>query len=175
VDAAIDRHDIGMFGHSGGGFEALQLLHDDPRIKAAMDLDGILGWAENDTDPALSALARGGIDKPYALVGSATNDHYTSPSWSALWNASHGWHRDLHVQGTEHASFTDAEPLISQAAKKTSLPAQATQGIGWIHPAAALAAESTYITGFFDQWLRGRDTGLFDHADPAQPRVALVR
>lgn len=163
VRRMLDLRHIGMFGHSGGGFEALQLLHDDPRIKAALDMDGIVGWDENDTGPGLSKLANDGIDKPFVLMGSATNDHYTSTSWNALWNHSHGWHRDIHLRGAEHASYTDAEALIPEIAKQRKLPAQATAGIGWIDPQRAIAIEQTYVSAFFDRWLRGRDTGLFEH------------
>lgn len=36
----LDLQRAGAFGHSLGGSEALQFCHDDPRCKAALDLDG---------------------------------------------------------------------------------------------------------------------------------------
>ncbi|HVX44895.1 MAG TPA: hypothetical protein VHC49_13475 [Mycobacteriales bacterium] len=163
ISRMIDPRHIGFLGHSGGGFEGLQLLHDDPRISAAADLDGIVGWDENDTGPGLSQLAREGVDKPFLLMGSSTNDHYTSTSWGALWKHSHGWHRDVHLRGSEHASYTDAEALIPRIAAQRKLPAQATADIGWIDPDRARLIQRTYLAAFFDQWLRGRPTGVFEH------------
>ena len=177
---ALHLHRVGMFGQSGGGFEGLQLLHDDSRVAAVIDMDGIVGIDEDDQGPGLSPLANSGVTRPFLLMGSAGNDHYTSTSWARLWQHSPGWKRDLHLRGAEHQTYTDAEALVPQIAKQLGLSTTDEQGpvygdIGWIDPARAIASERAYLTAFFDRWLRHRDSGLLTGPSPRYPSVIFVR
>jgi dienelactone hydrolase len=172
----VDPGEIGMFGQSAGGFTALQTMHDDPRLKAAADLDGTVGFDQADGGPGLSPLAEDGLGRPYLLMGSQASDHHTVRSWEALWSNSTGWRRDLHLRGSEHGSYTDLESLVPQLVKAAVLPNPAAQeDTGWIDPARAVTAERAYLAAFFDHELRGRDGGLLDRPSPEYPEVTFVR
>ncbi|KJK57333.1 hypothetical protein UK12_17360 [Saccharothrix sp. ST-888] len=158
-----DLSRIGMFGHSAGGFTAAETMHDDRRIRAGVNMDGPLGNNQDDGGPNLAPVAVDGLDRPFLLMGSQASDHHTFRSWEAFWDNTPGWHRDLHLRGTKHGSFTDAEQLIPQIARQTGLPTETVQDdIGWAAPGPVLAAQQTYLAGFFDRSLKHRDSGLFD-------------
>jgi dienelactone hydrolase len=171
----LDLRHIGMAGQSAGGFTALQTLHDDPRILAAANLDGTVGFDQNDGGPGLSPLAEDGLKRPYLLMGSQASDHHVVRSWEELWSNSTGWRRDLHLRGSAHASYTDLESFVPQLVAKAGLPAQAAQeDTGWIEPGRAVAAERAYLAAFFDRELRGRDNGLLDRPSARYPEVGFA-
>ncbi|MGH3381391.1 MAG: alpha/beta hydrolase family protein [Actinoallomurus sp.] len=174
LGVAVDPGEIGMFGQSAGGFTALQTLHDDPRVKAAADLDGTVGFDQDDGGPGLSPLAEDGLKRPYLLMGSQASDHHTVRSWEALWSNSTGWRRDLHLRGSEHGSYTDLESLVPQLDKEMPKSA-AYADTGWADPAKAVAAQRAYLTAFFDRWLRGREDGLLDHPSPRHTEITFIR
>lgn len=167
---------IGMFGHSAGGFTALQAMYDDPRIAAGADFDGVTAYVQDDPDRGyLSPVAAGGLDRPFLLVGKDGNTRRTVPSWDALWRRSRGWHRGLSLAGAEHATFTDAETLIPQIVRGLRLPAgTAAASLGTLDPRRAVDAQRRVLAAFFDRRLRGRDDhGLFDAPFPDHPEVRL--
>ncbi len=176
---ALDTGAVGMFGQSAGGFTAAQTMHDDPRIRAAADLDGVLGYTQHDDDPSHpSTVARDGVDRPLLLMGMAGDTHHTVASWDAVWRHSTrpgAWLRDLTLTGGRHASYTDAEALVPQIARQLGLSRKAvTAMVGTVAPERAIAAERAYVTAFFDRWLRGRDTGLLDGPSRRYPEVRFV-
>ncbi|MBO1330638.1 hydrolase [Streptomyces sp. VRA16 Mangrove soil] len=167
----------GMFGQSAGGFAALQTLHDDRRLAAAANLDGVIAYVQDDHDPGeLSTVAAEGVDRPFLLMGSADNDRTNVPSWRSLWRHSTGWHRDLTLHGAEHATYTDATTLLPQIAARLDLPRDTLTGwVGTVRAHRAVAAQRAYLTAFFDRWLRGRDDdGLLDRPSPRHPDITFV-
>ncbi|MER5510470.1 hydrolase [Streptomyces sp. NPDC002766] len=173
---AVDMDRVGMFGQSAGGFTALQATHDDPRIAAAADLDGVLAHVQKDSTPGnLSTVAADGLDRPFLLMGMDGNDLDGVPSWNALWRHSRGWHRGLTLRGAEHATYTDAEALIPQIAHWFGLPRKTVvENIGTIPPGHAISAERACLAAFFDRWLRGRDDdGLLDGTSGRYPEMRM--
>jgi dienelactone hydrolase len=176
LSGALDLGRIGMVGQSAGGFTALQTLHDDPRVRAAADLDGTLGFDQDDGGPGLSPLAEDGLRRPFLLMGSQPSDHHTVRSWEALWSNSTGWKRDLHLRGAAHHTYTDMESLVPQLTGTIGLPADTVRAdVGWADPAHAVADQRAYLAAFFDRWLRGRDDGLLDGPSPRHPDVTFIR
>ncbi|MGW2462306.1 alpha/beta hydrolase family protein [Streptomyces sp. NPDC001761] len=168
----LDR--IGMFGQSAGGFTALQAMHDDPRIAAAADLDGVLAYVQDDSTPGnLSTVAADGLERPFLLIGKEGNDLGTVPSWDSLWRHSHGWRRGLTLRGAEHATYTDAEVIVPQIAHRLGLPRETVaENIGTIAPRRAIDAQRACLAAFFDRWLRGRDDqGLLDGRSDRYPEA----
>ncbi|MCP9209120.1 hydrolase [Streptomyces cucumeris] len=161
VPAGSEVSAVGMFGQSAGGFAAVQGMHDDRRIAAAANLDGVLAHVREDHDPGnLSTAARDGVDRPVLLMGMEGNDHHTVPSWGALWDHSTGPRCDLTLRGSRHAAFTDAVALLPQIVRRLGLPASTvTEVLGTVRPRRAMAAERACVRGFFDTWLRGRAGG----------------
>ncbi|MCZ0993923.1 hydrolase [Streptomyces noursei] len=176
----LDLTAVGMFGQSAGGFTAAQTMHDDRRIRAAVNMDGVMGYTQRDDDPSHpSTVGRDGVDRPLLLMGMAGDDHHSVASWDAVWRhgAARGtWLRDLTLRGGRHASFTDAEALIPQVARQLGLSRKdVTEMIGTVRPERAVAAERAYVTAFFDRWLRGRDRGdLLDGPSARHPEVRFV-
>ncbi|MFD8547141.1 alpha/beta hydrolase family protein [Streptomyces sp. NPDC059649] len=178
---ALNLRAVGMFGQSAGGFTAAQTLHDDRRIRAAANLDGVMGYTQRDDDPSNpSTVGRDGVDRPLLLMGMDGDTHHTVASWGAVWEHSRGrdgaWLRDLTLRGSRHATYTDAETLIPQIARQLGLsPAEVTKMIGSVRPARAVAAQRAYLSAFFDRWLRGRgDGGLLDRPSARYPEIRFV-
>jgi dienelactone hydrolase len=172
---ALDLRRIGVYGQSAGGFTALQTLHDDRRVKAAADLDGTVGFDQDDGGPGLSPLAEDGLRRPFLLMGSQASDHHTVRSWEALWAGSIGPRLDLHLRGSKHGSYTDLEPLVPQLVREAGLPASAAyEDTGWTNPARAIGDERAYLTAFFDHWLRDRPEPLLDGPSPHHPDITFV-
>ncbi|MGW7006426.1 alpha/beta hydrolase family protein, partial [Streptomyces sp. NPDC054933] len=175
---ALDPHRVGMFGQSSGGMTALETMHEDPRLKAGADLDGVLAYEQDDHTPGNPfPVAQDGLKQPFLLMGMQGNDRHTVPSWAQLWSHSSGWHRDLTLRGGEHASFTDAESLLPQIGRRLQLPASTVRDtIGTVGPGQAVAAQEAYIAAFFDEWLRGDSGhGLFNGPSPRFPVIDYVR
>ncbi|HEY3479979.1 MAG TPA: hydrolase, partial [Streptomyces sp.] len=174
--AVADLGRIGMFGQSGGGFTALQAMHDDPRIAAGANFDGVVSYVQDDGDAGnLSSLATDGLDRPFLLVGKDGNTRDSVPSWDALWGNSRGWHRGLSLTGAEHATFTDLEVTVPQLAGPLGLTHDTVvANVGGIPPADAVAADRAYLAAFFDRWLRGKDDGgLLDGPSDRYPLMTF--
>ncbi|MER8154777.1 hydrolase [Streptomyces sp. NPDC094472] len=173
----LDRSAIGAFGQSAGGFAALQAMHDDRRIAAAANLDGVLAYVEGDQDPGpLSTVAADGVDRPVLTMGKDGNDHHTVPSWAALWEHSSGPRLDLTLLGSDHATYTDATSMLPRIAARLGLPEKVvTDAIGAVAPQRAVAVQRAYVPAFFDRELRHRDdAGLLDGPSARYPEVRFV-
>ncbi|AQW51444.1 alpha/beta hydrolase family protein [Streptomyces violaceusniger] len=173
----LDRSAIGAFGQSAGGFAALQAMHDDRRIAAAANLDGVLAYVEEDQDPGpLSTVAADGVDRPVLTMGKDGNDHHTVPSWGALWEHSSGSRLDLTLLGSAHATYTDATSMLPRIAARLGLPEKVvTDAIGTVAPERAVAVQRAYVPAFFDRELRHRDdAGLLDGPSARYPEVRFA-
>ena len=151
-----DPSRIAVVGQSGGGFTALQAMHDDRRIKAAVNMDGQLAISLGDNGTDLSTVAAEGVDRPFLLFGTEAGGHENRPSWNSLWQHSTGWHRDLLLTGTTEGAFTDAAPLLHQG------------------PADATAAKRAYVASFLDRFLRGHDDHLLDGPTSPYANVQFI-
>lgn len=173
---ALDLHRIGMFGHSAGGFTAAETMHEDPRIAAGLNMDGTMAFSQDDGDGSNpSPVVQHGLDRPFVLMGSKTDDHYTQASWSQFWTNDRGWKRDLLLRGSEHASFTDAESIVPQLVGHCLMsPDAATGTVGFVRPDRAVANTRAYVAAFFDRWLRHRDDHLLDGASRDYPETVFI-
>ena len=142
----------GAIGHSFGGAAATEMCSKDPRVRAAVNMDG---WF-------FDAIRVRGPDQPLLFIDTATVQPdltpYLKTSVSAALDASDfadveaslrrfGGYR-LSVNGAAHEDFTD-QPLISpfrQVSHRGALSA------GQIEPAVR-----AYVLAFFDKTLRGGD------------------
>ncbi len=165
LPGAFDLSRTGMFGHSLGGATAAATMHDDPRVRAGVNLDGTL----------FGTAATGGSDRPFLLLGSDQSGP-EDPSWDELWGNQRGWKRELVLTGSTHLSFTDFEVLYPQGGPLVGLtPEQVTQVIGPLDPRRAVRAERAYIRAFFDLHLCHRDGHLFSGVSPRYPEIRFVR
>ncbi|TDW90145.1 putative dienelactone hydrolase [Kribbella pratensis] len=156
----LDLDRIGSYGHSAGGLSSIDLLVADPRIRAAIDLDGELGYGYD--DPADAPTVAKGTNRPFLLMGSGAvgpgpHDHRTDPSWGLFWDHSSGWKRDLNVPNGRHYSFVDYQALIPWFQRFFTVPEELIANtIGTANADQVLRAMRTYIPAFFDQHLRHR-------------------
>jgi predicted dienelactone hydrolase len=156
----LDLGRIGAYGHSAGGLTSIDLLVGDPRVRAAIDLDGELGYGYD--DPADCPTVAKGTDRPFLLMGSALtgpgpHSHRTDPSWGLFWERSSGWKRDLNLPNGRHYSFVDYQALIPWFQRFFPVPPELIGNtIGSADPDQVLRAMRTYVPAFFDQHLRQR-------------------
>ncbi|MFI7542194.1 alpha/beta hydrolase family protein [Actinoplanes sp. NPDC049599] len=163
---ALDLSRIGMVGHSLGGSTAAAVMHDDPRIKAGVNLDGTL----------VGAGAVAGSDRPFLLLSSDHGADPEDPSWDAFWANQRGWKRELSLRGSTHASYNDSVVFYPQAAAALGLsPEQVAEQIGTLDPQRSLAIQRTYLRAFLDQHLRHRDGRLLRAPHPRYPEITFVR
>ncbi|MEU8511661.1 esterase [Kitasatospora sp. NPDC048722] len=177
---SLDLDRIGMVGHSGGGSTALQTMHDDPRLKVGVNLDGQLHFPGPDgTGVHLPTVAEDGLTRPFLLMGTQNPDsgsYHRQPGWDALWQHSTGWHADVTLTGSRHGSYTDAQSLLPQLARQGAISqAQLTDDVGDVRPDRAVLATRSYVASFFDRWLRGHDDHLLDGPSPRFPEMVYER
>lgn len=173
----LDLGAVGMFGQSAGGFAAAQTMHDDRRVKAALNMDGVMGYTQRDDDPSNpSTVATDGVDRPLLLMGMDGDTHHTVASWGQAWEHSTGWHRDLTLAGAAHASFTDLQSQVPQIVRELGLDSSVVaKNVGTVDPVRSVAAQKAYVSAFFDRWLRGGDPArLLDEPSPRWPEVRFV-
>ncbi|MFD7826224.1 alpha/beta hydrolase family protein [Kitasatospora sp. NPDC059803] len=149
----IDKHEIGMAGHSIGGAAAAATMIADPRVRAGVNMDGSFH----------PAPMPGQINRPLLMLGTADNHpvggHDTS--WGQAWAALGGYKKWLTVAGADHFSFADLDLLLEQAGFPTPP----------LSPERGVAITREYVAAFFDQTLKGIDSPLLDGPSPNNPEV----
>ncbi|NUP47051.1 MAG: hypothetical protein HOW97_06990 [Catenulispora sp.] len=174
LTAGMDLDRIGMFGQSGGGFTAASTMYGDPRIKAGINMDGTMEYAPEPDGTHQSPVELNGLDRPFLLMGSSGaggSDVHRELSWATFWQHQRGWKADVTLQGSEHASYTDAEALLPQLAGRVP-DATLTKAIGTADPArarASVTADRAVVASFFDRFLKGHDDHLLDGGQTGYP------
>lgn len=163
----LDTNNVGTFGHSFGGAVSAQVCRDDPRIRAALDIDGSF-WGEipqtglskplmfmtEDVTPPVPAEERSGFNN-FQRVNAALDD-----SDRATFQKYGGYRVFLH--GSTHLSFTD-KPLVS--------PFKSLSGAGEIPASRQFLIVRQFTLAFFDQTLKGK-SGLLKTGSSPFPEAA---
>ncbi|WP_083880950.1 alpha/beta hydrolase family protein [Nocardia araoensis] len=160
---SMDMTKVGMFGHSLGGSTTVQALHDEPRIRAGINLDG----------PILGSVAAEGTDKPLLMLASGGSPWYGNPGWEPYWSSNTGVKLPLQVSGTEHMSFCDQQTILSQLTAAGLLSAETkTKAVGKIDPQRSTDLQRTYLRTFFDAVFGQNNTAVIEAITTlAQPEV----
>ncbi|MEY9932365.1 dienelactone hydrolase [Catenulispora sp. GP43] len=177
LTAGMNLTDIGMFGHSAGGFEAAETMYNDPRVKAGVNLDGTMEFTENADGTHLSQVALHGLKQPLLLMGSTgryPSSIHVEPSWASFWQHQKGWKADITLNDSQHQSFTDAEPLLAQLADRIPASTLAYDN-GTVDPAKAVAADRALVDSFFERFLKGCDDHLLDGRGASQYPITFVK
>ncbi len=149
----IDKHEIGMAGHSIGGAAAAATMIADPRVRAGVNMDGAFH----------PAPMPGQINRPFLMLG-VTDSHSVGgydTTWGQAWAALGGYKKWLTVAGADHFSFSDLDLLQEQAGFPTPPLA----------PERGVVITREYVTAFFDQTLKGIHAPLLDGPSPNNPEV----
>ncbi|MEU8661540.1 alpha/beta hydrolase family protein [Actinoplanes philippinensis] len=156
----IDARRIGAAGHSAGGASAIASLVADPRIDAAIDVDGT---TDSGGDPVVPAT---GLSRPVLVLTGADHlpgghDRWLTADFASLT----GWKRWIAVDGADHASFTDFGILADQLGID----------IGATTPGARVSEITRrHVRAMFDEHLRHRPQPPLNEASDRYPEVSIV-
>jgi len=166
----LDLGRIGMLGWSFGGAAAIEMLHLDRRVKAAVNHDGRL-FGTVLTEP---------VKGPFMLFHHGQDDVASAPEAqraavremfaevaaydSALAARARGDWYDLTIARTNHGHFSDL-PLFLKTFQDTSLVA----------PRRAHEVITTYTLAFFDRYLKGIKSPLLEAPSPDYPEIRFRR
>jgi len=157
----LDR--VGVMGHSLGGEVALAALERDPRLRAAVSLDG-----------AVSPEVAEGSAKPVLLLA-AGREHWTDEECQ-LWSGLRGPRFAVDLRGADHFTSSDAIWMFQ------NVPGMAAS-VGNMGREKTIAAIRNYVAAFFDAYLLGNppeallNTASTDYPDAivTSPRQTLCR
>lgn len=176
---------IGVIGHSVGGAAAYNLALDDPRIKAAINLDGVVYrtpearastvapflMLASDGDhvqsiqngkslmPALDEL--GDVDKSIMLSMYGSEAAYAEAQNKAQQNVTglievlRGTGDLYTIAGSDHMKFTDIGLYFGSQSVRELLLIR-----GQLEPARCLEITQAVTRAFFDRHLRGNSSGI---------------
>lgn len=166
LDRAIDLDHVGMVGHSSGGYTAVEAAHEDPRIDAAVDLDGQIGVDEN-----FGRAVTEGITRPVLVMTSQQIEEVgdANPSLDAFWQRAPGWKRQLTLRDSAHYDYTDMPLLVPDAARTL-----AKTYLGPIPAARAATLIRTFVAAMFDKFLRDLPDTALDRT-PGEPEITVLR
>jgi predicted dienelactone hydrolase len=143
----------GSIGHSFGGAASTQACAEDPRIHAAVNMDGWFFAAIQARGPNQALLDINAVDPNAGLDPNTSVDTFLDETDGANVQASMrrfgGYF--LTVTGATHEDFTD-QPLVSplrSLSHSGSIPARQIQSI-----------VRAYVVAFFDKTLRGGDPAI---------------
>ncbi|GII85816.1 esterase [Sphaerisporangium siamense] len=150
----IDRSRIAMVGQSIGGAGALGALAKEPRVRAAIDMDGT----------TYATLPENGLTRPFLFLGA---QQHHSPGqdtrWDRDWALLHGWKRWLVVAGAGHQSFTDIPLIVAE---------QLGVDLGYeLKGSRSMEITRRYVRAFLDRHLRGVPQPLLDAPSSEYPEV----
>lgn len=151
----IDASRIAMAGASLGGASAAETMLKDSRVRAGINLDGLM----------FAPIPPSGLARPFLFLGQPLHSPGGEDvTWDRDWEHLSGWKRWLVVAGAVHPSFSDYDLLAQQ--------------IG-VDLGSALAGSRSvditrrYVRAFFDLHLRGEPQPLLDRPSVRYPEVGF--
>jgi predicted dienelactone hydrolase len=161
-ELGLDR--VGLLGHSDGGSTIAHALHTDARFAVGVNLDGTL-WTPQ---------AVAGSDRPLLLFGRQDLDPFEAATWAQFQANQRGPELQINLLGSTHDTFKDFAALVPQVAPIIGQPPSwVVQDIGTIDGLRAVAVIRTYVTAYFDRYLRHRGSDLLDGPSPRYPEVVF--
>lgn len=158
----VDLQHVGSLGFSLGGALSLQAARDDPRVKAAVNLDG---WLY--TDVTIT-----GLNKPVLLMHSSAPEDPATPAtrelrlfaesrfWKMLRQTKADWY-DVTLTGTVHRYFSDR--MLFSEPESQYLPVRQVHAI-----------TNNYVLEFFDRYLKDDPLGPLLSGRLSLPETYLI-
>jgi dienelactone hydrolase len=172
----LNLGEVGMYGHSFGGATAAQVLTVDKRFKAGINMDGTafsmtdskqiaqpLLWMASDysnvTDSQLQKvnMTRGEFNTKLQQKNEQRQAFLTSLRSGYLFT----------LRGSTHSTYITDETLVGPFIPGMKDPLATIDG------RRAVNVINTYVSAFFDKYLKDKDTSLLIGANPAYPEVSL--
>lgn len=148
LSRALDLRRVGVYGHSAGGAAAAEVLFDDPRVKAAANLEGYLDFLDGELFP----IAQHGTRKPLLLAGTdGFRDSRFDRTWSAV--QSHGGPvRRTQLPHANHWIWTDYAAFTPQLVAAGLITPDARRQLTGDNP-RAIPVVRALVRSFFDRTL----------------------
>jgi dienelactone hydrolase len=153
----VDPRRLAIYGHSAGGATAAEVLYEDRRFAAAVNLEGYLDWTP-DVPGELGALlpvAEHGTNRPMLMVGSSgfADERALDLSWTAMLARGCRVTR-RQVADANHWVFTDFAPMAAQLqAEGLMTAADRDELVGALPATVAVAEVRDLVRGFLDRSL----------------------
>ncbi|KOS23405.1 Platelet-activating factor acetylhydrolase [Escovopsis weberi] len=158
-----DFTQLAMWGHSFGGATSASVLHSDSRLRAGLNLDGML------IDPIMNT----NITKPFVLAGQL--DHTSQdPSWDQFWPHLVGQGMQIGFNHTLHGAFKDILLLLSVVDIPREIREAIQEVLGTINPYQLDSGLNGVLTAFFDLLFRSQTAPLL-HLPERFSNVSIVR
>ncbi|PQP24125.1 hypothetical protein [Rhodococcus opacus] len=164
----------GLFGHSIGGATTTQVLLDDPRVDAGVNVDGALLYA-NTASPIVSQ------DPGTPLLSMLNSRHAENPEgrarfWGQYFATPRSWSKVYALRDTGHFSFTDAEHHVPQAIPDPpGMDVPAGFSLGTAPRQEVVDTTNHLVAGMFDRFLKEAPAPELDDAASRYPLVFEVR
>jgi len=155
---ALDLRRMGVYGHSAGGSAVAEVLYEDQRVRAGINLEGYLDYPPTAADGAVEPfpVAAEGTDRPLLLLGSEgfSRGQELDRSWSAVAAASGRWVRSARIADANHWIFADYAVMVPQLQMAGLMTAASRDTlIGAIDPAVSVPEIRHVVRGFFARHL----------------------
>jgi predicted dienelactone hydrolase len=167
----LDPDRVGMFGHSIGGATTTEVLLDDRRLDAAVNVDGALLYGN-------SASRITTTDPKRPLLSILNSQHADSADGRArFWNAylrtpRSVWHREYSFLGAGHFSFSDLQAVVPQWVPDVpGTGGPAGLSLGTAPRAEVIAATRDLVSATFDRFLKSRPRGVLENPTSTYPIV----
>ena len=155
----------GVFGHSLGGAAAAEAMLRDKRLVGGINLDGSM----------FGKVVDKGLRRPFMIFAHDGKNITTDPTWEAIWPKLTGWKRELMLTRGAHYTFSDLSHVLNVLGYGEMLPAEAAELLGTINGGRALEVVTTYVAGFFDRTLKGKNVEILDRPSKVYPEVKFGR
>jgi predicted dienelactone hydrolase len=160
----LDMQQLGMFGHSFGGAQALQFCHDVPQCKAGIDLDGA----------PYGSVVQDGLKQPFMFILSDHGRELSDPASRKILADIHSIYDRLPngrllitIRGANHFSFSDQMLVKSHLLINLLRIA----GFARLDGRRGLAITAEYVHTFFDVYLKGAPPSLLTNISRQYPEV----
>ncbi|MFJ5921388.1 alpha/beta hydrolase [Kitasatospora sp. NPDC092948] len=156
----LDLRRLGVYGHSAGGSAVTEVMYEDRRVRAGINLEGYLDYPPDAPGDAAEPfpVAADGIDRPLLLLGSEgfNRRQELDRSWSALAALSGRWVRSARIADANHWIFTDYAAMLPQLqAAGLMTAAERNVLIGTVDPTVSVPKVRHTVRRFFARHLAG--------------------
>lgn len=174
----LDVEKIGMIGHSMGGATTTQMLRNDPRILAGINMDGPLfgqNYNVGFRKPYMAFIAQGSLASTFKPITEARlkakgmtreDAEYIRDIFAGIkrlcLNIRTKFETDAYYilfEDTEHKTFTDA-PLVKDVCMPLGNWFQSKFSLGTVEPRFTLSEQNRFIVSFFDKYLKKKESAL---------------
>jgi hypothetical protein len=138
----FDLSDVGMYGHSFGGANTAVCCYEDSRFCAGLTLDGVF----------YTRFIPGNIAVPFLFMF-AEKRLVNDETISYMWNHTVDDTVNMSILGSTHYAFTDVGVLLSHL---VPLIPPRLLTFGSIAPKRMVNITKTYVTTFFEVYLKGK-------------------